>query len=36
VHKSWHTVYGAIKDSASIGLAKVNSGSREHKDSSSR
>lgn len=32
VHKSWRKAYGAIKDSATVGLAKVNSGGRDHKD----
>ncbi|KAL6603248.1 hypothetical protein ACP70R_043609 [Stipagrostis hirtigluma subsp. patula] len=33
VHKSWRKACGAIKDSATVGLAKVNGGGgREHKD----
>ncbi|XP_062229715.1 putative clathrin assembly protein At5g57200 [Phragmites australis] len=32
VHKSWRKACGAIKDSATVGLAKVNSGGRERKD----
>jgi len=32
VHKSWRKACGAIKDSATVGLAKVNGGGRERKD----
>uniref|UniRef100_A0A0A9H7K5 ENTH domain-containing protein n=1 Tax=Arundo donax TaxID=35708 RepID=A0A0A9H7K5_ARUDO len=32
VHKSWRKACGAIKDSATVGLAKVNSGGSERKD----
>ncbi|RLN11995.1 hypothetical protein C2845_PM09G23100 [Panicum miliaceum] len=32
VHKSWRKACGAIKDSTTVGLAKVNGGGRERKD----
>ncbi|RLM55248.1 hypothetical protein C2845_PM10G20390 [Panicum miliaceum] len=32
MHKSWRKACGAIKDSATVGLAKVNGGGRERKD----
>jgi len=32
VHKNWRKACGAIKDSATVGLAKVNGGGRERKD----